>query len=80
VSLLKRRSISYQDVWGAGGDWKELRLSSTEAALGVSAVRELADIHEADAAARAWVRSAVKGDAGAVVVGGVDVVREGGRA
>lgn len=49
-------------------------------ALGVSAVRELADIHEADAAARAWVRSAVKGDAGAVVVGGVDVVREGGRA
>jgi HK97 family phage portal protein len=44
VSLLKRRSISYQDVWGAGGDWKELRLSSTEAALGVSAVLAAVDL------------------------------------
>ncbi len=50
-------------------------------ALGVSRVRELSDVHEADAAARAWVRSAVKGEGRAVVVGGGDVVvREGGRA
>lgn len=50
-------------------------------ALGVSRVRQLSDVHEADAAARAWVRAAVKSEARAVVVGGGDVVvREGGRA
>lgn len=44
MSLLKRRSISYQDVWGAGGEWKDLRLTSTEAALGVSAVLSSVDL------------------------------------
>jgi HK97 family phage portal protein len=44
VSLLRRRAISYQDVWGTGGDWKEVRLTSAEAALGVSAVLAAVDL------------------------------------
>lgn len=44
MSLLRRRSISYQDVWGSGGDWKDTRLTSAEAALGVSAVLAAVDL------------------------------------
>ena len=38
MSIFRRRALNYQDVWGTGGDWKEVRLTSAEAALGVSAV------------------------------------------
>lgn len=44
MSLLRRRSISYQDVWGSGGDWKDVRMTSAEAALGVSAVLAAVDL------------------------------------
>ncbi len=44
MSLLRRRSISYQDVWGSGGDWKDTRMTSAEAALGVSAVLAAVDL------------------------------------
>jgi HK97 family phage portal protein len=44
VSILRRRAVSYQDVWGTGGDWKEVRLTSAEAALGVSAVLAAVDL------------------------------------
>ena len=43
MSLLRRRAISYQDVWGSGGDWKDVRMTSAEAALGVSAVLAAVD-------------------------------------
>lgn len=44
MSLLRRRAISYQDVWGSGGDWKDVRMTSAEAALGVSAVLAAVDL------------------------------------
>jgi HK97 family phage portal protein len=44
VSILRRRAVSYQDVWGSGGDWKDIRLTSTESALGVSAVLAAVDL------------------------------------
>lgn len=45
--LPQRRAISYQDVWGKGGDWEPLegpRLSSVEARLGVAAVYSCVDL------------------------------------
>lgn len=44
MSLLRRRSISYQDVWGSGGSWQDTRMTSAEAALGVSAVLAAVDL------------------------------------
>ena len=41
---LLRRSISYQDVWGSGDEWKDMRLTSAEAALGVTAVLASVDL------------------------------------
>jgi HK97 family phage portal protein len=40
----KVRSVSHQDVWGRGDDWKDIRLTSAEAALGVSAVLSSVDL------------------------------------
>lgn len=44
MSLLRRRALSYQDVWGAGDTWTDTRLTTTEAALGVSAVLAAVDL------------------------------------
>ena len=45
MSLLKRRALSYQDVWGAdSGTWVDTRLTSAETALGVSAVLAAVDL------------------------------------
>mgnify|MGYP000485144244 CR=1 FL=1 len=45
MSLLKRRALSFQDVWGAdSGTWVDTRLTSAETALGVSAVLAAVDL------------------------------------
>ncbi|MDH4365513.1 MAG: hypothetical protein OEY70_15675, partial [Acidimicrobiia bacterium] len=45
MSLLKRRALSYQDVWGSdSGTWLDTRLTTAEAALGVSAVLAAVDL------------------------------------
>ncbi len=44
MSLLRRRALSYQDVWGSGGSWTSTRLTSAETALGVSAVLAAVDL------------------------------------
>lgn len=45
MSLLKRRALSYQDVWGSdSGTWVDTRLTSAETALGVSAVLAAVDL------------------------------------
>lgn len=45
MSLLRRRSISYQDVWGSGEAWEPAgKLTSVEVALGVSAVLSSVDL------------------------------------
>lgn len=44
MSILRRRAISYQDVWGSGGSWTDTRLTSAETALGVSAVLSAVDL------------------------------------
>lgn len=44
MSIIRRRALSYQDVWGSGDSWKDTRLTTTEAALGVSAVLAAVDL------------------------------------
>lgn len=44
MSLLRRRALSYQSVWGAGESWTDTRLTTAEAALGVSAVLSAVDL------------------------------------
>lgn len=62
MSILRRRSISYQDVWGSGGDWREMRLTSTEAALGVSAVLAAVDLIASRIQMMAWAEITVDAD------------------
>ena len=44
MSLLRRRSISFQDVWGSDRGWVDNRMTSAETALGVSAVLAAVDL------------------------------------
>ena len=47
MSLLRQskgRSVSYQQVWGSGGDWSEVMSSSVETMMGVSAVFSCVDL------------------------------------
>lgn len=44
MSILRRRALSYQSVWGAGESWADTRLTTAEAALGVSAVLAAVDL------------------------------------
>lgn len=44
MSILRRRALSYQSVWGSGESWTDTRLTTAEAALGVSAVLAAVDL------------------------------------
>lgn len=47
MSLLRRRALSYQDVWGSDASWTDVKMSrmtTAEAALGVSAVLAAVDL------------------------------------
>ena len=44
MSLIRRRALSYQSVWGSGETWTDTRMTTAEAALGVSAVLAAVDL------------------------------------